>query len=260
MPLNIHENEFLQTYAKNVTFVSQNSFELTGLDDAANGIIHANQGVRISTNTSEFVITGSSPAGSAIKTTPYILASVPSDGTIILDAASGESSDFCFLAMGNKQIQAIGGNGGEPASMLIKEKLFEVAVGNGLTSVTHSKASIEPLGIDLQCGDACTQKMTPLEMELKAPSITLECAPTAFIKITPADIVLKVGETTLSLNALKAQISVLETNLKLSAAAIESQAVQLKEKAEFLTKEVTTLQQQTNQAIAELKSGLKKEN
>ncbi len=216
MPLNIHENEFLQTYAKNVTFVSQDSFEFAGLDEAANGIIHSNQGVRISTNKSEFVITGSSPAGSAIKTTPYILASVPDDGTIILDAASGNPMEFCLLTMGNKQIQAIGGHGGIPTSMLIKDSLFEVIVGNGLTPATHSKASIKPLGVDLQCGAICSQEMNPTAIKLK-------CGP-ASLTLSPTGIEMEFGINKFEISATKVLMKSAESEIELSPIAMKVSA------------------------------------
>lgn len=193
MPLNIHENEYLQTYAKNVTFVSQDSFELSCLDASANGIIHADQGVRISANKAEFVVTGAGKIDDQNDIKPYILASVPDDGSIILDASSGNSTEFCMLTLGGKQIQAIGGNGGTPASMLVKDSLFEVAVGNGLTPATHSKASIKPFAVDLQCGGTCSQEMTPTAIKLK-------CGPTSSQEITPTAIKLKCGTASLTLS------------------------------------------------------------
>jgi len=208
MPLNIHENEHLSTFAKNVTFVSQGSFELSCLDGSANGIIHADQGVRISTNKSEIVVTGSSELGSQKKFDPYILASVPDDGTIILDAASGNPMEFCMLTLGSKQIQAIGGTGINPASMLVKDSLFEVAVGNGLTPATHSKASIKPLGVDLQCGAICSQEMTPTAIKLKCGAASLT--------LSPSGIEMEFGVNKFEISATKVVMKSAESEIRLS--------------------------------------------
>ena len=216
MPLNIHENEHLSTFAKNVTFVSQGSFELSCLDGSANGIIHADQGVRISTNKSEIVVTGSSELGSQKKFDPYILASVPDDGTIILDAASGNPMEFCMLTLGSKQIQAIGGTGINPASMLVKDSLFEVAVGNGLTPATHSKASIKPLAVDLQCGATCTQEMTPTSIKLKCGLASLTLSPTG--------IEMEFGANKFEISATKVVMKSAESEIELSPMAMKVNA------------------------------------
>jgi len=261
MPLNIHENEHLQTYAKNVTFVSQDSFELSCLDTSANGIIHADQGVRISANKAEFVITGAGKIGGLTDIKPYILASVPDEGSIILDASSGNATQFCIFTLSDKQIQAIGGNGGTPTSMLIKDGLFEVVAGNGLTPASHSKASVKPLSVTLQSGAACSLEMKPLEMELKAPtSISLECGPLASIQIKPDSIVLKVGATELSLSAIEAKMKSLESEIMINAERIRRKAINLEDKADLLAKKFATLQQETSQAIAEIKAALQKKN
>lgn len=216
MPLNIHENEHLQTYAKNVTFVSQESIELSCLDASANGIIHADQGVRISANKAEFVVTGASKIGGLPKITPYILASVPNDGSIILDASSGNALDFCILTLGDKQIQAIGGNAITPTSMLIKDGLFEVVAGNGLTPASHSKASVKPLAVDLQCGAICSQEMTPTAIKLK-------CGP-ASLTLSTTGIEMEFGVNKFEISATKVVMKSAESKIELSPLAMKVNA------------------------------------
>jgi hypothetical protein len=249
MPHNIHENEDLSTYARSVTWVTQGSFELSALNDTANGLLHADQGIRISTNKAELVLTGEGKTAAGGKTEPFIFASVPKGGSILMDGNNGDPANLAFLHVGESQVQALGGSALGPTSLLISDNLFEAVVGIGITAATHSKISMNSTGITLNTG--------PLSrIEMKPDSITLECGPLASIEIKPDNIALKVGEINFSLSALEAKIRALESEIHLNALRIRKRAVSLENKAEMLAKSVETLKQENTQAITEIKAAL----
>lgn len=251
MPLNIHENEDVITYARSVTWVTQGSFELSSLDPTATGLLHADKGIRISTNNSEFIISGddSDPAKTI---SPFILASVPDSGSIILDGSSGNANNVSLLTVGNKSIQAIGGTALTPTSMLLENDLFETIVGNAAIPAANSKISISSLSIALKCGATSTIEMTPTAIEFVCGL--------ASIKMGPDGIDLKFGVTELSLSALAAKITSLESQIEVNSQKVMSKALTLERSGLLIAKEVHTLLQQNTKAIADIKATLEKKN
>lgn len=256
MPLNVHEKEHLQTYAQNISWVSQGSFELSSIDSDASGFIHADQGIRLSANNAELIITGQSEATAKNKHTPFIFAAVPKDGNILLNGNHGDPNKFSMVSIGNGSVQAIGGFTGTPSSILIQEDLIEGIVGIGASPATHSRISLETTKIEFVVNGMSTIKMSP-------DSIKLTCglAPAAAsieLKAT-GEITLKAGPTTeLSLDLLEAKIKALESLIKLNAAEIKHETLTLKRNAKLIAKDTAILIQNNTKAIADIKSTIEK--
>lgn len=258
MPLNVHDKEHLQTYAQNISWVSQGSFELSSIDTDASGFIHADQGIRLSANNTELIITGESDAKAAFKTTPFILGAVPSGGSIILNGNNGDAGKVSIFQVGNNAVQAMAGTAGKVSSFIVKEDLIEGIAGIGATSVTSSKISIEPKSILLQSNALGS-------IEISSTSIKLSCgvpATAASIELTAkGEITLKAGPTTeLNLNALGASIKSFENEIKMNAMKIETIAITLENIAKLLAKDNFTLFSHNTKAIADALAALKKEN
>jgi|GEM_PF-2873397 len=254
MPLNVHDKEHLQTYAQNISWVSQGSFELSSIDTDASGFIHADQGIRLSANNAELIITGESDATAAFKTTPFILGAVPSGGSILLNGNNGDAGKVSILQVGNNAVQAMAGTVGKVSSFIVDEDLIEGIAGVGLTSLTSSKISIKPSSISLQTNELGSIEISPT-------SIKLSCgvpASAASIELkATGEITLKAGPTTeLSLDLLEAKIKALESLIKLNAAEIKQEALTLKRNAKLIAKDTATLIQNNTKAIADIKSSL----
>ena len=258
MPLNVHEKEHLQTYAQNISWVSQGSFELSSIDSDASGFIHADQGIRLSANNAELIITGQSEATAKTKHTPFIFAAVPKDGNILLNGNHGDPNKFSMVSIGNGSVQAIGGFTGTPSSILIQEDLIEAIVGIGASPATHSRISLETTKVEFVVNGMSTIEMSP-------DSIKLSCglapaAATIELKAT-GEITLKAGPTTeLNLNALGASIKSFENEIKMNAMKIETIAITLENIAKLLAKDNFTLFSHNTKAIADALAALKKEN
>ena len=257
MPLNIHEKEHLQTYAKSIAWVSQGSFELSSIDSDATGFIHADQGVRISANNAELIVTGETSGPAALsKRSPFIFAAVPTDGNILLDGNNGDKANISILQVGNGRVQAMGGKTGTVSSFLVDDKLIEGIVGIGVASVAHSKLSIKPASISLVVNNIGS-------LEISATSVKLTCGvgpAAASIELKPTgDITLKAGPTTeLSLTALSASIKALESKIDMNAMEIKKTALTLGRDAQLVAKDVLTLLQQNTKAIADFKDSVSK--
>lgn len=252
MPLNVHEKEHLQTYAQNISWVSQGSFELSSIDPDASGFIHADQGIRLSANNAELIITGQSEATAKNKHTPFIFAAVPKDGNILLNGNHGDPNKFSMVSIGNGSVQAIGGYTGTPSSLLIQDDLIEGIVGIGASPVTHSRISLETAKVEMECNKVATIKMSPTSIELKCGVASIELKATG-------EITLKAGPTTeLNLNALEAKIKALESETKMNAMEIKNSALTLGRDAQLLAKDALILIQASTKAIADIKATLTK--
>lgn len=256
MPLNIHEKEHLQTYAGSISWVSQGSFELSSIDSDATGFIHADQGVRISANNAELIVTGKSDSASLNTKTPFIFGAVPKDGSILFNGNQGDLAALSLVQVGNGCVQAMGGKTAAPSSLIVDDNLIEGIVGIGAAKVTHSRISLKTEGIQLVANNIG-------RLEISAASIKLTCgvAPAeASIELkATGEITLKAGPTTeLSLNALEAKIKAIESEIKTNAMEIKKSALTLGRDAQLLAKEALTLLQQNTKAIADVKSTLAK--
>jgi hypothetical protein len=255
MPLNVHDKEHLQTYAQNISWVSQGSFELSSIDTDASGFIHADQGIHLSANNAELIITGESDA---FKTKPFILGAVPSGGSILLNGNNGDAGKVSILQVGNNAVQAMAGTVGKVSSLIVDEDLIEGIAGVGLTSLTSSKISIKPSSISLQSNELGSIEISPT-------SIKLSCgvpASAASIELkATGEITLKAGPTTeLRLDLLKAQITALESKIEMNAMEIKESAVTFDRRAQLISKGTATLIQNNTKAIADVKATLAKNN
>jgi hypothetical protein len=262
LPLNIHSKEDLVTYAKDVTFVSQGTFELSGMTDASHGLIHATQCVRISASGTEFIVKGNKYAEldddgkpeRTLDTKPMIFAGVSNGGGILFDGNNGDDTNISLVAIGDGSMQAIGGSKTIPTSLVLKENLFEAAVGGTITDALNSAITISTNELTMRCSLSSNIRVSPDSIELKCGLSSIELKATG-------EITLKAGPTTeLNLNTLGASIKSFENEIKTNAMKIETIAITLEKIAKLLAKDSFTLFSHNTKAIADALAALKKEN
>lgn len=262
MPLNIHSKEDLVTYARDVTFVSQGTFELSGMTDASHGLIHATQCVRISASGSEFIVKGNKYAEldddgkpkHTSNTKPMIFAGVSNGGGILLDGNNGDDTNISLVAIGDGSMQAIGGSKTIPTSLVLKENLFEAAVGGTITDALNSAITISTNELTMRCSLLSNIRVSPDSIELKCGLSSIELK-------ASGEITLKAGPTTeLKLDALAANIKSFENQINLNATKIQNIAVTLEKTANLMAKADYTLFKHNTKAIADTLAALQKDN